>query len=37
MVAKAIVGNSGKVFAICSERNHNYVKELGADFILDYT
>jgi NADPH:quinone reductase-like Zn-dependent oxidoreductase len=32
-IAKHVVGESGKVVAICSERNHRVVKELGADEV----
>ncbi len=35
-IAKNIVGRSGTVIAVCSKKNHRFVKNLGADIAFDY-
>ena len=35
-ISKYLVGPSGHVAAICSEKNHSFVSKLGADACFDY-
>ena len=36
-IAKHIVGRNGKVVAVCSKKNHSFVKNLGAHVAFDYS